>query len=165
LLTKALVILFSVCPLAVFAFCFDEAASDMGLNPALLRSIAKVESNNNPAVVHRNSDGTYDLGMMQINSTWLRPMGLDRKELLENPCYNVTTGARILKKCIDRHGYNWDAVGCYNAANRSARVKYSWKVFNELKLGHDRINDYTDRSLPRRSSLYFTVRDTAEDGP
>ncbi len=36
----------------------------------LLRSIAEAESGLNPAAINRNSNGTYDFGVMQINSSW-----------------------------------------------------------------------------------------------
>ncbi len=67
------------------------------MNPNLLRSIAKIESNYNPSAVNHNSNGSSDLGIMQINSSWIKPMGLDYQELVKNPCYNVMTGAKILK--------------------------------------------------------------------
>jgi soluble lytic murein transglycosylase-like protein len=67
------------------------------VNQNLLKSIARIESNNNPSAINHNNNGTSDLGIMQINSSWIKPMGLDRHELLKNPCYNVMTGAKILK--------------------------------------------------------------------
>ena len=85
----------------MFAFCFDEAAREYGLNASLLRSIATVESNCNPSALSYNRNGSTDLGIMQINSSWVRPMGLNESELLKNPCYNVKTAAKILKKCVE----------------------------------------------------------------
>jgi soluble lytic murein transglycosylase-like protein len=100
---------------------------------------------------------------MQINSSWIKPMGLNEKELLKNPCYNVKTAAKILKKCMNKYGYTWEAIGCYNAFNPYARVKYSWKVFSELNR-----TDYTtsDASLSTisNSSLDFRVRDLNGEG-
>jgi soluble lytic murein transglycosylase-like protein len=161
LLTKFFSILFILYPLLVTAFCFDEAARMYGMNPNLLRGIAKIESNNNPLAVNRNSNGSCDLGIMQINSSWIKPMGLVRNELLKDPCYNVMTGAKILRKCIDKHGYTWEAIGCYNAVNPHVRVKYSWKVFNELSRGSDTNNC---APLSKGSSLHFAVRDINEEG-
>ena len=143
------------------AFCFDEAARVYGVNPNLLKGIASIESNNNPSAINHNNNGTRDLGIMQINSSWIKPMGLDQQELLENPCYNVMTGAKILKKCVERHGYTWEAIGCYNAVNPSMRVKYSWKVFNELNREPIPKN-FT--ASPPNTSLYFVVRDVSDEG-
>jgi hypothetical protein len=120
-------------PSMVTAFCFDEAAAQHGLSPRLLRSIAMVESGCRPAAVHVNSNGSTDLGMMQVNSSWISKLGLDTGRLLRDPCYNVMTGAGILRQCVDRYGYTWEAVGCYNAFSRDKRVDYSWKILRALK--------------------------------
>lgn len=122
-------------PSMVMAFCFDDAAQQHGLSPLLLRSIAMVESGCRPAAVHVNSNGSTDLGMMQVNSSWVGKLGLDTARLLRDPCYNVMTGARILRQCVDRYGYTWEAVGCYNAFSRDKRVDYSWKILRALKGG------------------------------
>jgi len=104
---------------------------------------------------------------MQVNSYWVQTLGLDSGQLLRDPCLNTKTGARILKKCIDRHGYTWEAVGCYNARSSDKRVKYSWKIFKKLEalflpalpLPHRRKRS----SRPRDSELTFSVRDRFED--
>lgn len=144
------------------AFCFEEAASVHGVNPNLLKGIARIESNNNPSAMNRNGNGTSDLGIMQINSSWIKPMGLDRQELLRNPCYNVMTGAKILKRCIERHGYTWEAIGCYNAVSPNLKVKYSWKVFNELNREH--APDDVTPPPTTAATFHFTVRDITEEG-
>lgn len=133
------------------------------MNANLLRSIARIESNNNETAINHNRNGTTDLGIMQINSSWIKPMGLNEKELLKNPCYNVKTAAKILKKCMDKYGYTWEAIGCYNAFNPFARVKYSWKVFGELNRTNYTMSD-TSSSPISSSSLYFKVRDLNEEG-
>lgn len=115
------------------AFCFEDAAKTYDLNPKLLEIIAMTESNLRPDAVNKNRNGTLDIGLMQINSSWIRILGLDAGYLIENPCYNALIGARILRECIDRHGYTWEAVGCYNASAREKRIRYSWRIFNKLK--------------------------------
>jgi hypothetical protein len=122
-------------PSIASAFCFDEAAAQHGLSPRLLRSIAMVESGCRPSAVHVNTNGSTDLGMMQVNSSWIGRLGLDTGRLLRDPCYNVMTGAGILRQCVDRYGYTWEAVGCYNASSRDKRVDYSWKILRALKGG------------------------------
>ncbi|MBI4950347.1 MAG: lytic transglycosylase domain-containing protein, partial [Deltaproteobacteria bacterium] len=57
------------------AFCFDQAGFYYNIPPDLLRSIALVESNHNPAAVNRNMDGSMDYGLMQVNSRWARELG------------------------------------------------------------------------------------------
>jgi hypothetical protein len=135
-ITRLVLLILSVCffqPPESTAFCFEEAARQYGLNPSLLRSIAGVESKFRPAALHQNSNGSTDFGLMQVNSSWIDKLGLDPGRLLQDPCYNVMTGAKILRQCVDRYGYTWEAVGCYNAASRDKRVDYSWKILRELK--------------------------------
>ncbi len=65
-------ILLSLFPISVSGFCFDDAGKKYGINPALLEGIARVESNLNPKAMNRNTNGTTDIGLMQINSWWLK---------------------------------------------------------------------------------------------
>ena len=145
------------------AFCFEEAGKVHNISSELLKSIARVESDFNSKAVNTNRNGSTDLGLMQINSVWVDAMSLNRDELISNPCYNVMTGANILRQCIDRHGYTWEAVGCYNAKSKGKRVGYSWKIFHELKKEKARKIAKDKGSLPESvssgQSLYFRVRD------
>ena len=83
------------------------------INPDLLEAIARVESDLDPSALNRNRDGSYDYGLMQINSRWQHKLS-SNWQYLSDPCYNVMVGAWILKQCIDRYGYTWDAVACYH---------------------------------------------------
>ena len=149
------------------AFCFDEAGKTYGINPQLLQSIARIESNLNPNAINKNSNGSTDMGIMQVNSSWIASLGLDSGRLVSDPCYNVMTGARILRHCIDKHGYTWEAVGCYNAVSRHKRVDYSWKVYNKLKAEvksqtqNSKLKTQNSNFRTPNSSLFFSVRDNA----
>ena len=116
---------------SVFAsgFCFGEAGAEYGVSPELLWSIAKVESGFRPRAVHWDANGTYDFGVMQINSGWAPRLGLAVWRSLGDPCANVRCGAWILARCVRRYGYTWEAVGCYNASNDGKRVRYARKVY------------------------------------
>jgi len=152
-----------ILPMRAEAFCFEEAGKVHNVSSKLLKSIAQVESGLNSNVVNTNRNGSTDLGLMQINSSWVDAMNLNKDELISNPCYNVMTGANILRQCIDRHGYTWEAVGCYNAKSKGKRVGYSWKIFRELKKEKARKIAKDKGSLPETvssgQSLYFRVRD------
>lgn len=129
---------------SAFAFCYEEAGLEYNINPVLLQVISKTESNLNQMAINTNPNGTQDIGLMQINSSWVKSLNLDADLLLSDPCYNLKTGAEILSKCIEQYGYRWEAIGCYNAASKDKRVKYSWKVFNLLK------RDYRAQSTEHR---------------
>ena len=154
------------------AFCFEEAAKTYGINQALIESIARTESNLNPKAVNKNLNGSIDIGLMQINSFWVKTLGLNAGELISNPCYNTMTGAKILKQCVDRYGYTWEAVGCYNATSKHKRANYSWKIFKGLESrvkshglgvkspeGHDSKLHKVAIGQTQNSELFFSVRD------
>ncbi len=114
--------------------CFDSAAATYNIAPEVLRAIAHVESGGNPVAVNWNGNGTYDYGVMQINSTWYPALGKERWSLLGDPCFNINVGAWILSQCIRKYGYSWMAVGCYNAGSIDKRSAYAHKVANALKI-------------------------------
>lgn len=114
------------------AFCFTEAAERYGVAPQLLWGIAKVESGFNPKAVNRNKNGSYDYGLMQINSIWKKTLGPELWENLSNPCTSVMTGAWILRQCMDKYGNSWKAVGCYNSQTPVHRDRYATKVYKVL---------------------------------
>ncbi len=116
--------------------CFVSAGNTYGVSPLVLWGIAKVESNFNPRALNRNSNGTYDMGIMQINSSWipvLKKYGLYDPRHIWEPCYNIHVGAWILSQCIKKYGNTWEAVGCYNAQSYTKKVRYSRKVYEALK--------------------------------
>jgi soluble lytic murein transglycosylase-like protein len=123
-----LILLFA-CPVLTSAFCFEEAGSEYGISPQLLWAITKVESGFIPHAINKNPNGTYDYGVMQINSGWAGKMGMDIWKSLGEPCTNIRVGAWILAQCIQKHGYTWEAVGCYNASDKKKRQKYARKVY------------------------------------
>jgi soluble lytic murein transglycosylase-like protein len=116
-----------------YSFCFQEAGELYGINPMVLRSIAKIESNTKPDTVHENKNGTFDVGLMQINTIWKMKLGEERWRYLGDACYNTKTGAWILATCIAKYGYNWKAIGCYNSQTPEKSEIYAKKVFNQLE--------------------------------
>lgn len=131
----ALLILVLLLPTEGFAACFDEAAARYRVPTSLLMAISRVESSGNPQAINRNPDGSYDIGHMQINSRWLptlRRFGIDEQSLLD-PCINTYVGAWILAQNIHRLGYNWEAIGAYNASSPDKRLRYARKVAHALR--------------------------------
>jgi soluble lytic murein transglycosylase-like protein len=161
---KLLIICAVLLPSVLQAFCFEEAGKQYGIDYSLLETIASVESNMNPKAFHRNRNGSFDVGLMQVNSAWIESLGLDKDKLMSDACYNVTVGAGILKRCVDRHGLNWTAVGCYNATDLQKRINYSWEIFHKLKArGRKEMAEPEQRgTIPL--SLTFTVKDMAREG-
>lgn len=116
------------------ADCFDSAASYHGVNPLILRAIAAVESHSNPQAIHRNANGTLDIGELQINSIHLRELatfGIRAQDLL-NECVNVYVAAWHLKKQVVAFGNTWEAVGAYHSRNPRLRDEYAGLVRAKL---------------------------------
>lgn len=101
--------------------CFIASGLKYNLDPQLLWSIAMVESRGraNAINVNQGEKVTEDLGVMQVNSSWLPALAkysITRERLLKEPCLNIDVGAWILAGTIARYGWQWNAVGAYNAA-------------------------------------------------
>ena len=116
--------------------CWQEAADRYGLSTELLLAIARTESSLNPQAIGRNADGSRDIGLMQINSTWLPVLaryGIHEHDLL-HPCTSLQVGAWILAGNVQRLGYSWEAVGAYNARTPAKRQAYVRRVQRQLSL-------------------------------
>lgn len=129
------------------AACWEAAAQRYAVSPQLLYAIARVESNLNPGAInlgHLARTGTYDIGLMQINSSHLSRLatyGISEADLYE-PCTNIHVGAWLLSDAFARHGVGWRGVGAYNAACAmgpgavcdALRAAYAWRVYRHLPL-------------------------------
>lgn len=122
-----------------------------GAPPSLAMAIADVESGFRPwavnvqgkshyfqdkgaalAVIHKAAahKKSYDVGLMQINSYWLRRLKLDPEHVLD-PKINVIIGCWILSEEVKRYGLTWKAIGSYHTPidKKPARAKaYANKV-------------------------------------
>ena len=82
------------------ASCWEDAARAQGVDPWLLYGIAPVESSLNPHALnlgHLPLTGTYDIGLMQINSRNLPALaayGVAPEDLWD-ACTSIHVGARI----------------------------------------------------------------------
>lgn len=56
---------------------------------------------------------SFDVGLMQINSYWIKKYGWPLELVLE-PANNAKIGVWILAQEIRRHGLNWKAVAYYH---------------------------------------------------
>lgn len=120
--------------------CIVRAEADYGIPMLLIEAVYLTEGGKVGHAV-RNTNGSYDVGPMQINwgkrSTWgryfERSYGLDIKRLAWDPCANFRAGAYVLRKSYNKTG-DWDrAVAVYHAGsetkeNANRRKKYARTV-------------------------------------
>jgi soluble lytic murein transglycosylase-like protein len=132
---------------------FDYPCGKFGIPKSLAMAIARQESGMNPLVlnlagkdVHPKNAKTalavaqwaerrgmsYDVGLMQINSYWIRKYKISLHTLL-NPRNNIYVGCWILRQEILRHGYSWKAVGRYHSPTDSRADAYAKQVRGHLK--------------------------------
>ena len=142
---RTLALLFLISVSAPSAACWEQAAHRYGVAVELIYAVAHVESGLNARATnrsHQTRTGSYDIGLMQINSSHL-PMlaryGITERDLYE-PCTNIHVGAWLLAESFSRFGTTWEAVGAYNAACtrlrgaacQSVRAKYAQRVYRKL---------------------------------
>ena len=114
--------------------CFNVASTHYQIPVKLLKAIAKTESKFNSLAVNKNSNQSYDIGVMQINSSWLRKLnqvGISQADLFDG-CKNIQVGAWILASNIKQYGFNRKAIGAYNSPTSANQEKYASKVLANL---------------------------------
>lgn len=140
-------------PTIAHADVFDAPCSRYRVPKPLVLAIAKTESGLDPWCVNvagkdyrpGSRDGalaiirqararglSHDIGLMQINSWWLKHLGISPEAALE-PRNNATLGVWILAKEIQRHGYNWKAVGAYHSPTPARQKMYAQVVFQKYR--------------------------------
>ena len=114
---------------------FVEYGKEFNIPAELLWAIAKQESGfNSKAINENNSNGTKDIGLMQINSIHeeeLKSLNIELDDLYD-PKINVKFGAVVLSRCLNKHGFNYKGLNCYNG--RIANNDYSSKVLKHIKV-------------------------------
>ncbi len=119
---------------ATISTCVDFASQRYGVPSQLLHAIAQQESGGRSHVVHTNPNGSRDIGLMQINSSWLPTLhrhGIREVDLYD-PCVSVLVGAWILSHNFARHGYTLQGLGAYNARTPWKRERYAQQVLKRI---------------------------------
>jgi soluble lytic murein transglycosylase-like protein len=149
------------------ADCLDEAATFHHVNVRLVRAIATVESGLQPTVTHTNMDGSTDIGLMQINSSWLTRLsryGVTRAALYDG-CTSAYIGAWILARNIARLGLTWDAIGAYNATTPALRLSYARKVYRQLMTDASAASVSRPLRTPVAAPTHFAPTQSVESIP
>ena len=115
--------------------CLDTAAARHGVDATLLRAVAMQESGLQPQAWRVNTDGSQDLGLMQVNSRWLPVLsqhGITREHLMQ-PCVSADVGAWILAQSLRRQGNTWQALAAYHSSTPAHNQRYAWAVYRRLQ--------------------------------
>jgi hypothetical protein len=111
--------------------CINQAAVAFHVPATVILSVIKTEDGRNGMAV-KNKNGTYDLGVMQINTSWLPELknkGLTAEQVKSDPCINVAVGTWILAQGM-ANGEGWKGVGNYHSYTQKHNQVYREKVRN-----------------------------------
>lgn len=80
----------------------------------------------------RNTNGTYDMGVMQVNTIWLdeysKRTGLSKPALqrlsVANGCFSVSLGLDILRRQVDREGSLVGGIAAYHSRTPHVAQRY-----------------------------------------
>lgn len=114
--------------------CILPAAEYHRVNQYILRAILKVESNLNPRAVGKNDNGTFDVGIGQMNTIHfkeLRKHGVTPDDL-RDACVGTYVAAWHLSKSIAKHGNTWFGIAAYHSATPYFNRRYQILINNEM---------------------------------
>lgn len=127
-------------PAAVLAACLMLAAETYSVPPAVMVGIMNVEGGRVGQEV-RNTNGTYDLGPMQINTIWLPELAAywrvdqhtARSWVRDNGCVNMHVSAWILRGRLDKTRNLYSAIAHYHSATPQYGDPYARKVIRAME--------------------------------
>ncbi|MCK5383943.1 MAG: lytic transglycosylase domain-containing protein [Alphaproteobacteria bacterium] len=124
----------------ILAACIMMAAQAHDVPPALLAGIYRAEGGKSGQEV-ANTNGSYDLGPMQINTIWLpelaRQWGISEEKakqvVRDDTCANVDVAAWILRQHLNETHDLAKALEHYHSRTPEYGKKYKKRVINEMK--------------------------------
>lgn len=124
----------------ILAACLLMAAQTYSVPPAVLVGIYNVEGGKVGQQV-KNTNGTYDLGPMQINTLWVPELadywgvseGTAKKWVRDDPCTNMGVSAWILRKHLNNTGSLGKAIAHYHSKTPEHGLKYKRKVVSAME--------------------------------
>jgi soluble lytic murein transglycosylase-like protein len=116
--------------------CMVLVAAYNNLPPRVLPAIQAVEGGR-VGLTHPNSDGSEDLGVMQVNSRWIAPIAraigvpepVVRERLIDDACYNIAAAGVILATYLaEERGDLMRAIGDYHSHTPGLNQDYQEQV-------------------------------------
>lgn len=118
--------------------CINQAAVKYHVPATMIISVMQTEGGRNGDAI-KNKNGTVDLGVMQVNSSWLsilKKYNLTLTSLRYDACLNVEVGTWILAQQMAR-AEGWRGVGNYH----SNTFKYNQKYVEKVKVHYEHTMD------------------------
>jgi hypothetical protein len=108
-------------------------AATTGLPPRVLPVIQTIEGGA-VGMVTPDSNGTADLGLMQVNTIWIPTFAArarlseaeTKQRLIDDPCFNIAAAAIILRTYLaETNGELIPAVGDYHSHTPALNTEYA----------------------------------------
>lgn len=119
--------------------CINQAVVSYAVPASLIMAVIYVEGGRN-GTRNYNSNGTYDYGVMQINSIWLpeiaKQFAYSAMDLQYDACKNVFAGSWILRQNLDHEKTKplMYAIGSYHSLTPQLNYLYSVKVLSAYQI-------------------------------
>jgi hypothetical protein len=122
------------------AVCIFTAAQTYAVPPSVILGILNVEGGRAGQAVH-NTNNTYDLGPMQINTIWVPTLarywrvseGTALRMVRDDACVNVGVGAWILRTKMNETGSLYQGIAHYHSATPDLGHNYRQKVLSAMQ--------------------------------
>jgi soluble lytic murein transglycosylase-like protein len=115
--------------------CINQAVVAYAIPASLIMAIIYVEGGTNGLRI-RNTNGSFDYGVMQVNSSWLpeiaKQFAYTPNDLQYNACKNVMAGSWILRQNLNQQKRKsiMYAVGSYHSLTPNLNYIYSIQVLS-----------------------------------
>lgn len=121
---------------SVLATCIFLAAQQYEVPPPVLIGIMRVEGGRVGQEVGPNTNGTYDLGLMQINTLWMPVLAkkwkvsneVAHRWVRDDACINIGVAAWILRQKINETGSLSQGIAHYHSATPHIGSRYRQKI-------------------------------------
>lgn len=116
--------------------CIQNAAAQYQAHPNLIRAVIATEGGTTGKVTF-NKNGTYDMGLMAINSVHLPELArynITAAMLTNDECLNIMIGTYYLQSNIIAAGNLWRGTGNYHSKTPDKNAAYQQRVWSRLKV-------------------------------
>jgi soluble lytic murein transglycosylase-like protein len=122
------------------AVCIFAAAQTYAVPPSVILGVLHVEGGT-VGMASKNTNGTADLGPMQINTIWMPqlarywgvPVATATRMVKDDACVNIGVGAWILRSKMNETGSLYRGIAYYHSATPHLGQRYRDKVMTAMQ--------------------------------
>lgn len=150
-------------PRYILEYCINSAAKKYQIHPLVIEAITVVEGGH-VGTVSKNTNGTYDLGIMQINTINIENVQREYpnyrfEDIAFSPCGNIMSGTYLLSQHFKKTKDIWKAVGNYHSKTPKYHNRYLAKAKAAYrKLLKEYRREQANAASKRRSTRRYQSR-------